>query len=217
MAINLRDQRLRPRKEPVQTRGHETRARILEAARRVFASRGYAAGTTNHIAQRAGLSVGSLYQYFPNKDAILVELMDAHIDEGTARLLEVVEEVLARHTPGLPPLEELVDAAVGAMIEIHASDHLLHRALFEEAPHPPELVARLHDLEAALVGRVAALLAEHPEVHVPDVQLAARMTVDTIESLVHRAAANDAVDVVDDDFRTELVRLVTGYLTTPGA
>ena len=49
----------------------------------MFEEHGYAHGTTNRIAAEAGLSVGSLYQYFPNKDAILVELVRAHIDEAT--------------------------------------------------------------------------------------------------------------------------------------
>jgi AcrR family transcriptional regulator len=212
VAISVRDQRLRPRKSPVQPRGRETRTRILDAARDVFASNGYAAGTTNHIAGRAGLSVGSLYQYFPNKDAILVELVNAHIDEGTSRLLAAVDDILGRHAPQLPPLADLVDTAVGNMIEIHSSDRSLHRVLFEEAPRPPELVEHLHALETTLVERVAALFVQHPEVHVPDEHLAARMTVDTIESLVHRVVTDEASGIADEDFRRELVRLVCGYL-----
>ncbi|WP_232791650.1 MULTISPECIES: TetR/AcrR family transcriptional regulator [Amycolatopsis] len=66
--------RLRPRPEPQRVRGEPTRQRILAAAARIFAERGYAAGTTNRIAERAPVSIGSLYQYYPDKDAILVAL-----------------------------------------------------------------------------------------------------------------------------------------------
>lgn len=73
---------LDPRKQPRQRRSEETRHRILDAATHVFAEYGYAAGTTNRIAEYADVSVGSLYQYYPNKDAILLELATRHLDAG---------------------------------------------------------------------------------------------------------------------------------------
>ncbi|GAA2595903.1 hypothetical protein GCM10010411_31700 [Actinomadura fulvescens] len=63
------DRRLRPRKAPGQQRAVETRERLLAAAARVFSEYGYAAGTTNRIAEAAGHSIGSLYQYFPTSMA----------------------------------------------------------------------------------------------------------------------------------------------------
>ena len=65
---------LRPRKQPQQSRSRATVEFLLEAAAQVFGERGYLATTTNGIAERAGVSVGSLYQYFPSKDAILLAL-----------------------------------------------------------------------------------------------------------------------------------------------
>jgi len=60
-----------PRRLPLQRRSRETVAAILEAAAKVFGERGYWEATTNHIADVAGVSVGSLYEYFPNKDALI--------------------------------------------------------------------------------------------------------------------------------------------------
>jgi AcrR family transcriptional regulator len=212
MPFPLADKRLRPRKEPRQARGRETRARILDAARQVFAAHGYAAGTTNRIAAAAGLSVGSLYQYFPNKDAILVELVDAHLADGVEQVSHALDGCLTRHEPDLPPLAELIDAVVGALLELHATDRHLHRVLFEEAPRPPELLARLHQAEADVVQRAAALLDAHPEVDRSDVHVAARMAVTTIESLVHRIATDESSGIPDPELRTHLTRLVTNYL-----
>lgn len=76
------DRRLTPRRKPRQVRAELTRERILNSAAHVFAEYGYAAGTTNRIAEHAHMSIGSLYQYFPNKDAILAELLVRHIDRG---------------------------------------------------------------------------------------------------------------------------------------
>ncbi|MEM7018835.1 MAG: TetR/AcrR family transcriptional regulator [Pseudomonadota bacterium] len=62
------------RKQPVQSRAHATVDAILEAAARVLIDDGYSAANTNHIAERAGVSIGSLYEYFPGKEAIFTEL-----------------------------------------------------------------------------------------------------------------------------------------------
>lgn len=82
--------RLKPRRRPAQARSRDTVQAILEAAAQIFERHGYAAGTTNRIATRAGVSVGSLYQYFPNKDAILVALTDALIAQGALRATDGV-------------------------------------------------------------------------------------------------------------------------------
>jgi AcrR family transcriptional regulator len=200
---------LRPRKEPRQRRAAETRARILDAARAVVEEHGYAHGTTNRIAAAAGLSVGSLYQYFPNKDAILVELVDAHIEAGTTAL----EAALAGAEGA--SLEALVGAATSALVALHAEDRRLHRVLFEEAPRPPAQLARLRALEAGLTERVAALLAAHPEVRAPDVRVAARLVIDAVESLVHRVATDETSAIPDDVLAREITRMVVAYLETP--
>lgn len=175
--------RFRPRKQPRQQRSAETRQRILDAAARIFAEYGYAAGTTNRIADAAELSIGSLYQYFPNKDAILAALTDAHVDTGAALLGE-------RAGAGLPAsLDELLRVFVRATIDNHLGDTRLHRVLFEEAPRSPALLHRLHDTESQIVGIASELLENHPEVQVSDVNFAARMVVATIESLTHRLLA----------------------------
>lgn len=205
---------LRPRKEPRQQRASETRARILDAAREVFEEHGYAHGTTNRIAAAAGLSVGSLYQYFPNKDAILVELVDAHIEAGTRALEAALSTVVASPDDGAISLDVLVGAAVEALVRLHATDRRLHRVLFEEAPRPPAQLARLRALEGELTDRVAALLSGHPEVRSPDLHLAARLVIDTVESLVHRVATDDASGIPDDVLAAEITRMVTAYLRT---
>lgn len=203
---------LRPRKEPRQRRAVETRARILDAARRVFEEHGYSHGTTNRIAEAAGLSVGSLYQYFPNKDAILVELVDAHIEAGTAAVLAALPDPGPDGWASLP-LAAVVGPVVEAMVAVHTDGRELHRVLFEEAPRPPEQLARLRALERDLTDMVAGLLTAHPEVTAPDPALAARLTIDVIESLVHRIATDATSGIPDDVLAAEVTRLVLAYLT----
>jgi AcrR family transcriptional regulator len=198
--------RLQPRKQPRQDRAGANRRRILDAAAHVFADFGYAAGTTNRIAERADISIGSLYQYFPNKDSILVELMTAHTEEGFA--------LIQRHlSAGLPnSIEDTLRVFVRAAIDNHRDNPRLHRVLFEEAPRPPEFLALLHRSEDAVVAAAETLLATHPEVRIAETAMAARMVVATIESLVHRLVAGPR-PVDTQLFEDELVNMLTRYLT----
>jgi AcrR family transcriptional regulator len=204
------ERHLRPRKQPRQQRAVETRARILDAAATVFEQQGYAAGTTNRIAEAAGMSVGSLYQYFPNKDAILNELVHQHMQEG----VEVLVPVLQRAQQQARPVAELVHDVLVAFIDLHVRRRRLHQVLFEESPRPPSLLRELHELEDGVVAVTAQMLAasstppDHPE-------MAARIAVTTIESLVHRMVASDRpLDTVA--FEREVTRMVTGYLVPVG-
>ncbi len=202
--------RLRPRKTPVQARALETRSRILDAAARVFSLHGYAAGTTNRIAAEAGLSIGSLYQYFPNKDAILVTLVRAHVTEGTEAVLAAVEQ--ARRLPG-EDLAGRVQAIVDAVVGVHAGDPALHQVLFEEAPRPPELLDELRALEDGAVHVAAELIARRPPADLThEDEMTARMVVTTIESLVHRLVATRQPRVAVDDVRREVTAVVVRYL-----
>ncbi|WP_328602772.1 TetR/AcrR family transcriptional regulator [Nocardia terrae] len=197
--------RFRPRSQPKQERSVDTRRWILEAAAQVFGEFGYGAGTTNRIAERAGISIGSLYRYFPNKDAILRALMEQHLDAGAA----LYEQRLAA---GLPPeLEDCLRVFIKATIDNHRDNPRLHRVLFEEAPRSPDLLARLHEFEQFAVASVAALLEHHPQVRVADPVLSARIVVVTVESMVHRlmTAANPVPAPRIED---ETVILLSGYL-----
>ena len=199
---------LRPRKQPRQARSVETRARILDAAKSVFAEHGYASGTTNRIAEAASMSVGSLYQYFPNKDAILVELVKAHIAEGMTALASALSSAGPVTQPS--QIEPAIRAVVSAMVDVHAADRALHRVLFEESPRAPSLLADLRQLEEVAVEAVATVLAD-AGVAGDDPRLRARVTVVAIESLVHRLVASDA-PVDSQAVTNETTKLIDGYL-----
>lgn len=196
--------RFRARKQPRQRRSAQTRRDILDAAARIFSEHGYAAGTTNRIAAAADVSIGSLYQYFPNKDAILAALTDAHVDAGTTLLAERLRD-------GLPEsLSDTVRLFVRATIDNHRDDRALHRVLFEEAPRSAALLARLRETEARGLTAVTELLRRHPDVTVADPEFAARLTIAAIESLVHRLIVQPVDPTQLED---EVVRLLTGYLS----
>ncbi|WP_183506419.1 MULTISPECIES: TetR/AcrR family transcriptional regulator [unclassified Mycolicibacterium] len=195
--------RFKQRKQPKQLRATETRQRIVDAAAQVFAEHGYAAGTTNRIAERAGVSIGSLYQYFPNKDAVLRALMQAHADAGAQLIAERIAD-------GLPSdVDDALRVFVRATIDNHRDNPRLHRVLFEEAPRAPEFLAHMHDMERRAVDATAAVLDTHPGVRAT--RLTAHVVVTTIESLVHRLVTTE-LEVDLDELEDEIVVLLGRYL-----
>jgi AcrR family transcriptional regulator len=204
--MTIRDRRLRARKQPRQRRAELTRERILAAAARVFAEYGYAAGTTNRIAEQAKISIGSLYQYYPNKDAILAELISRHLETGLA----AVQRLMAG---GLPAsLVDIMRGFVRAAVENHLDDPQLLRVIAEEAPRSRELLDRVAGHERERIEFLRNLLDNHPENRVADTRTAARLIVTTLELVVHKMiAAPDPVDLTS--FENEMVAMLTRYLT----
>ena len=199
---------LSPRKRPRQQRSIATVGAIVEAAARVFSERGYAGGSTNRIAQTAGVSIGSLYEYFPNKDSILVAVAERHV----GRMIEDVERLLQQAQAGSEPLEPLLRGFVLAMLEVHERDPALHHVVFAEAPHPPELHACVLKMEETLAHRVESLLRASDEVDVADTDTAAHLVVQTVEALTHRFAHQGIHDLPRERFVAEVVALLVGYL-----
>jgi AcrR family transcriptional regulator len=198
------DRRLQPRRKPRQVRAELTRERILTAAAHVFAEHGYAAGTTNRIAERARISIGSLYQYFPNKDAILAELAVRHIDRGTWAQADQLDLSAGS-------LEAVVRALVRDAIDNHRDDPQLLRIMIEEAPLSQELLDAIDRHGRIRVGQVRDLLARHPDVRVRDLDTAAELIVFTVELNTHRLMASPQTIPVET-FENELVDMVTRYL-----
>lgn len=201
--------RLKARREPVQSRSKETVDAIVEAAAQVFQREGYAGATTNKIAERAGVAVGSLYQYFPNKDAILVALTQRHLEEGYERIAPILFEFATNP----PPIDEGLTRLVEAMLLLHSRSPRLHRVLFEECPRPPELQERFDDTYRLATEALQAWLAARPEVKVPDRRLAAEMVAQVVESTTHGLVIHPQPDREPSDYTAETVRLLTGYLT----
>lgn len=196
--------RLALRRRPRQARAQATVDAILGAARRLLVRGGREALSTNKVAERAGVSIGSLYQYFPDKEAILAELGRRHVDEARALVSERLLSLAAA------PPAEAVRVMVALMIELHRHDPALHRVLVREVV--PTL-AGLAALEAELTGLVAAYLEQHrAALRVADRALAAALVTQVVESLTHGAVLYRPELLGTRAFEDEVVDLVTRYL-----
>jgi AcrR family transcriptional regulator len=201
----------KPRKQPKQWRSRDTVESILEGAAQVFDRHGYAAGTTNRIAERAGVSIGSVYQYFPNKDSILVALIERHMEQAEAVLVPLGARLIERREPLATGLADLV----AAMAALHREQPNLHRVLFEEAPRPKSLKRKLDAAQAQATAAVTVYLGTSDEVTLHDIETAAQLVVTVVESVTH----NIALDMPDDEAwnvtAAHTVEMLHAYLTRP--
>ncbi|WP_123972326.1 TetR/AcrR family transcriptional regulator [Streptomyces sp. Ag109_O5-1] len=169
-------------------------------------------GTAGTGTARARIPIGSLHQYQPNKDAILVELVTRHPETGMAAAQRRTDETLPES------LEEVIRGVVRTSIGNHLCDPQLLRVLAEQAPRSPELLEAVARNKRERVACIRGLPGIHPEVRVEDTYVAARPFVSTAEFLVHQLIAEpNPVDITR--LENELVAMLTRYLTTapPGS
>ena len=191
---------IEPRKQPRQQRAAATVEAILEATTRILEAEGLAALNTNHIAERAGVSVGSLYQYFPCKEAILTEI----IRRKRTRLLEAVDAALGESEK--VPLEVCLDGLVEAVIDSKIAWPHLARIL-EMAESFLPLTAETDALKHTLGQRIGALLAAHGISHAT---IAARDLIGIVRGMIDTAALAGETDRAALAVRIRCA--VTGYL-----
>jgi AcrR family transcriptional regulator len=197
------------RRRPVQERARFTRDAILQAAAEVFGRGDYRA-TTREVAERAGVSVGTLYQYFPNKDALLLVLFGRHLDEAEAAL-ELWGSVAES-----APLQGAVHAFVEGSLALHSGSPGLHRVLLVYGPETEALRERIQSLEERLTDWISVLLERSEEVNVPNSRMAAHLVIRVVEDLCHHRLVHPDDQVDDETFIAEVVALVAGYLRGGG-
>lgn len=152
--------RLSPRKAPTQARARETVDTILEAAVDLLSSRGYARTSTNHIARRAGVSVGSFYQYFPNKDAVLAALMARHL----AAVESAVTASLQSLRDPRVPLREGIRSLLESLRDVHEAEPRLSRAVEQVTGQMPVIPEGLAVHKRSHVAAVAEILSTRTDV-----------------------------------------------------
>lgn len=198
---------VKPRKSPRQARAKATVDAIVEASTQVLLDAGYDRFTTARAAERAGVSVGSLYQYFPNKSALAF----AVIDRCCENFLIAFENTLARRRGAT--LADCIRAIIDETVVSHPLAPDLHRIVLDLAPR-----IGVAD-KTAMVSRATAKLIEstlrlHADEIAPEIDLATAATVieTVLEAIAHRIKLAHPEDVQDDTLAKEATRLITRYL-----
>jgi AcrR family transcriptional regulator len=197
----------RERKQPQQARAQETVRAILEATVGILDREGLDAATTTRIAEAAGVSIGSLYQYFSHRDAILGALQDREFE----RTLAVVEKVLAKGNLDLEP-NETVREVLRGLAALYMRAPGLHRVLAIEGLRVAK-AERVHAFDLRVIQVVRAFLAatKAPIVR-RNLDAAAFLVYQSVRAtmlayLLERPPGLDAEGLIE-----ELAQLITGYL-----
>lgn len=194
----------RPRNSPRQSRSKATVKAIVTAAAHVLVETGYDGTTTNRVAKVAGVSIGSLYQYFANKEALVVAVVEQHC----TRMVELLAQSVT--ALGSAPIPVAIASYIDAMIRAHGVDQALHRVVVQQVMHLGFEQVQAFQMQSRQI--VAAFLeTRRDEVLPKDLDLAAYVLVTAVEGVVHNALAID--EPFDETaLKGEVAALVLGYL-----
>jgi AcrR family transcriptional regulator len=199
---------LSPRKLPTQERARRTYRAILQAGARILERRGYEALTTNHVADLAGVGIASLYEYFPNKHALVAEIVRHVLDELLADLAASTQLIATA------PPEDAIRAWLGSMYAAVAKRRAVVRVIVQEVPFlweiPAVANARRLLLELARSTRDIGTQVRHTP-PLPDamVYLLATMTGGAVlEAVLRPPAAHGSEELITA--LAEIVNRVTG-------
>jgi AcrR family transcriptional regulator len=202
----------RERKQPQQARAQETVRAILEATVQILDREGLDAATTTRIAEVAGVSIGSLYQYFSHRDAILNALQDREFERTLALMQKVLADANLEEAPA-----KTVKEALRGLAELYMTSPGLHRVLAIEGLRVAK-AEHVHAFDLRVIELVRHFLsATNAPIMRRNVEAAAFVVYQSVRAtmlayLLERPPGFDAPGLTD-----ELTNLVTGYLLGPEA
>lgn len=197
------------RKMPSQERSRLTVDAIIQASTYILTEVGWKGFTTNAIAERAGVNISSLYQFFPNKEAIVAELQKRHAAEMSDELHKILQLVSLQGS-----LKQVLTLLVHMIVEKHKVAPAVHKAVLEEVPLT--LKTSCSDADSQL--RILFLEALKPFMrNVPNPELAIHIITVTAQALINNIIVERPKLLQGTEIVTELVALYEYYLERPTA
>ena len=192
------------RRDPKQQRSRQTVDAVLEAVQRVLKRHGAEAITTNRIAEAAGVSLGSLYQYFPDKQAIFTALYDRHVDE----VRHVIDRTMADCSSA--SLTDFTREVVEGLANVHEEDAELHEIVSAAAPKGA------HGFKSALRATFEqAISPGEQDRYTPDeTERMLFVLPHMVEALVHGVAQQKQAAISRGGAKDEAIRTVLVYLNS---
>lgn len=194
------------KKQPVQQRSQFMVSAIKEAAARVLKDQGVDGFNTNTVAEIAGVSIGSLYQYFGSKEVLIAEVKRAHFKELRSLFAQVQQNLKTDH------LQEMVDVFIDASVQGHMIDPELHRVLSQDLDYFQ--VKENDSSEESILCKVEGALRHYQPQLRPglDVSVAAQMVYTLVENTVHDLVLNTNDQAKVNRMISELKHIVLVYL-----
>ncbi|WP_347016267.1 TetR family transcriptional regulator [Acinetobacter seifertii] len=200
---------LKPRKSPVQARSTATIEVLHEATIQVLLKEGIVKCNTTRIAERAGVSVGSIYQYYPNRDSLLAAVLQRHLDS----VAEKIEELCLKYEK--TSIKTLISALVDEIILAKLSNPEESKALYAISGERGgvDLSKRMND---RMLAAVSNLLESASDIEFDDSQIVAEFVLGAIMGLIRRVLENQVTDKVEQVLESHLKLMVVAYLQQIG-
>lgn len=196
-----------PRKQPRQQRARVTVDSILEAAKTIIHKEGYERATTNHIADVAGVSIGSLYQYFPSKEAIVAALVEKAVVNAAESLREKLLECMSL------PLDDSIPQLVGLVLETRKQNAFVFLRLPREVPKLGNIYQQV-TTEKFLYTTIHSYYLQHrSEIKVQNLETAMFVTEHLVIGSINAYIEDNAPKLSDAELVEHLSRAVINYLT----
>lgn len=192
------------RRAPRQDRALDTVDTIFEAAARILQSEGKDSFNTNHIAERAGISIGTLYQYFPNKKAILVALARRESERVRKAVFQALTTSDVRGEPERVAVRALINGFAGR----HRARRILLEILLAEGGSA-ELAKPVEEIAKMLGATGDSTVLAHGK---PLTPTSLFVLTRAVIGVIHEATSEGSAFLGAPELKDELVRLIQGYL-----
>jgi len=199
---------LEPRKMPSQGRSRATVTAIYQAAAQVFSDIGYAAATTDGIAERAGVSIGTLYQYFPGKEAILYGLWKQHVHEIKAAAKQISDEIKQRGCidRGIAPV------LLRLIWEQNRYDRAQHRLFIGQMGLPEDIIQKHRELGGYIESTMEEIFHTSDNVRIRNRKIGAHIIWETVRAVIHDYILSGEVEYEPEAFIEELADMLNRYV-----
>lgn len=196
---------LKPRKSAVQARSTATVDALHTATLQVLTQHGLVRCTTTRVAERAGMSVGSVYQYYPNRDALLAAVLEKHLLEVAETVERTCEQCRGK------PVAEMASELVSAFLAVKLRNPAMSKALYAIAAERggAELVARIN---TRMVTAAAAMLVSAPDADFEAPTLIATVSLTALAGPVRALLEGYATPLFESCLEKQATLLLTAYL-----
>jgi AcrR family transcriptional regulator len=204
---------LTPRKIPSQERSRETVAAIYQAAAQVFSRNGYADTTTDQIAERAGVSIGTLYQYFPSKEAISLGLWEKHLKEIKDAAQKIFLDIRKRGSID----RSIAPSVIRVILEHNLYDQAQHKLFIGNINWPEAIIQKRMELRLTIKKDIEGILSSSANIRIKNYKIAAHIIWETIGDLIHNYILYQDDQMKQEEFINELADMLNRYIFSDNA
>jgi AcrR family transcriptional regulator len=199
---------LEPRKLPSQERSRKTMATIYDAAVQVFTNTGYPEATTDQIAEKAGVSIGTLYHYFSGKEAILYGLWERHRAQITNITLQVEQEIR---------LQGFIDRGIvpflmNLILELVSYKNMQNRLFISPTGLPDTILQKRRDLGGFIESAMEKVFSDYTGVRIKNPKIGVHIMWAMVQAVIHDYLLMDPDEIKADDLIAEVSDMLTRYI-----